>query len=79
MLVSAISGSYNPVVGVQKIDYNTRDSRRNEFYTDTTFNSLAPLKKYYLNSDMDRIFDSINEWKGFCHRQISKGKLDIIA
>jgi len=80
MLVSAILGSYSPVVGVQKVNYDkARDSRRNESYTDTTFNSLAPYRKAGSSSDMTRIFNSINEWKGFCHKQIQNGKLDVIA
>lgn len=80
MIVSAISGSYSPVVGVQKVNYDKkRDSRRNESYTDTTFNSLAPYRRAGLNNEMAKIFNSINEWKGFCHKQIENGKLDIIA
>ena len=80
MIVSAITGSYSPVVGVKKVQYDkARDSRRNEFYTDTTFNSLSPYKKTNSNSDMTKVFDSINEWKGFCHKQIVGGKLDVIA
>lgn len=80
MIVSAISGSYSPVVGVQKVSYDkTRDSRRNEFYTDTTFNSLAPYKKINSTSEMSKVFDSINEWKGFCHKQIVGEKLNVIA
>ena len=26
-----------------------------------------------------KLFEAINEWKSFCHRQIVDGKLDVIA
>ena len=31
------------------------------------------------DKDLNKIYQSLNEWKDFCHSQIAKGKLDIIA
>ena len=46
---------------------------------------VAILKKGCLNSDRfsskdnrSELFDSINEWKNFCHAQIEKGNFDVI-
>ena len=33
----------------------------------------------YKEDEQSNIFDIINEWKNFCHRQIAQGKFDIIA
>ena len=29
--------------------------------------------------DLNKVYQAINEWKTFCHAQIAKGKLDVIA
>lgn len=47
------------------------------YCTDTAFNSLTSRKN--IDDKQDNILKSINEWKYFCHHQIKKGKLDIIA
>lgn len=48
--------------------------------TDSTFNSLAAYaKRSQIDKDMVQLYDSINEWKSFCQKQIEAGKLDIIA
>ena len=70
MLVSAIS-SNNTV-------FNTRiNSRGGDSYTETALNYLN--LKDEPETQRNELFNSINEWKSFCHEQIENGKLDIIA
>ena len=52
----------------------------------TRIKAQEKVAKSFLNETPDKpmedngsIFDSINEWKSFCHEQILQGKLDIIA
>lgn len=72
MLVSAISSNSCQTV------FNTSNKTTNtDCYVDTAFNSLTSKKA--ISEKQNKIFDSINEWKYFCHSQIEKGKLDIIA
>lgn len=66
MLVSAISANSKMV----SLNSNYINIRGNDNSTETTSNSTGS------NSD---VFKNINEWKHFCHKQIAKGKLDIIA
>ncbi len=79
MLVSAISKkgtSYN--VSNKSPFYN---SRSNETIGDTAFNSLTPYstRKAVSQEELPQVFDNINEWKNFCHKQILGGKLNVIA
>lgn len=80
MLVSAISvknhNGYN--MSSNMPFYN---SRSNETIGDTAFNSLTPYtnKKAVPAEKLPQIFDNINEWKNFCHKQILGGKLNTIA
>jgi hypothetical protein len=48
---------------------------------DTSFNSLTPYitKKSSSADKMPMVFDSVNQWKNFCHKRILGEKLDIIA
>jgi len=76
MLVSAIS--VNRCSNVW--NYNLKKNTDNDNICDTTFNSLTPYsKKNGLDKNRANVYESINEWKNFCHAQISKGKLDVIA
>lgn len=58
--------------------FNTRASHRN-------FDGYVDFSNTYLNSltkqqeEKRNVYDSINEWKNFCHSQIAKGHLDVIA
>ena len=58
--------------------YNTRTT---ETIGDTAFNSLTPIsnKKSVMAEQLPQVFDNINEWQKFCHKQILGGKLNIIA
>ena len=58
--------------------YNTR---YNEQIGDTSFNSLTPYssKKSASEEKLPYVFDSVNQWKNFCHQRILGGKLNIIA
>lgn len=77
MRVSAISAlSYPTTYYVYPIKAKNTDNN-----SDTTFNSLSSYQKKNEpdNKDLNKIYQTINEWKDFCHSQIAKGKLDIIA
>ncbi len=80
MQVSAInvqSGSgYN-----MSNNINTNNSRHNELVGDTSFNSLTPYnsKKVTPADKLPMVFDSVNQWKSFCHHRIVGEKLNIIA
>ena len=56
--------------------YNTRFNDR-----DTSFNSLTPYsnRKTASEDKLPFVFDSVNQWKNFCHRRILGGKLNVIA
>ena len=78
MLISAISSSnialktnVNPCVKVSRNNYDC--------VADTSFNSIQSTPKKSQDKKLNEIYDSINEWKNFCHEQILGGKLDIIA
>ena len=65
MLVSAVSSNSLKTV------FNTRiKTNENVIINETPDKTLE---------EKSSIFDSINEWKTFCHEQILQGKLDIIA
>lgn len=73
MLVSAISSSSYKTV------FNTRVSNRNEENnTEITTTTQKIYSKNIANDSKKELFDSINEWKYFCHSQIEKGNFDII-
>lgn len=72
MLVSAISSN-----SCQTVSNATNKAKNTDCHTDTAFNSLNSRK--LVNEKQNNLFDSINEWKNFCHSQIEKGKFDIIA
>ena len=48
---------------------------------DTSFNSWNPYtsKKSTQNDNMPMVFDSVNQWKNFCHHRILGEKLNVIA
>ena len=76
MLVSAISN--NRFLAANPCPYEKGCNKNNESSTDTTFNSLTSQKNTSEN-DLAEIYDAINRWKIFCHKQIEAGKFDIIA
>ena len=63
------------------IQNNININRRNEQIGDTSFNSLTPYntKKVTPADKLPIVFDSINQWKNFCHQRIVGKKLDVIA
>ena len=74
MLVSAISESlYSNNVVSSKMNASKIDAVK-----ESGFYSLSPQRK---TTEIEKLalYDSINEWKNFCHNRILKGKLDIIA
>lgn len=79
MQVSAINAQSNNGYNMSnKIPvYN----RYNDQIKDTSFNSLTPYasKKTTSSDKLPYVFDSVNQWKNFCHQRILGGKLNIIA
>ena len=78
MQVSAINtqGNNGYIMTNNMVVYNTR------FYDrETSFNSLTPYstKKTASEEKLPYVFDSVNQWKNFCHRRILGGKLNVIA
>jgi hypothetical protein len=57
------------------------NNRYKEQIGDTSFNSLTPYTSKKTNSSdkLPYVFDSVNQWKNFCHQRILGGKLNIIA
>ncbi len=80
MQVSAINAQDNNGYNMSNniAIYNTRYK---ESIADTSFNSLTPYsaKKTDTEEKLPYVFDSVNQWKNFCHRRILGGKLNIIA
>ena len=71
MQVSAITMNYYQAYYNQKIN-----SRGNDSTDVSTLNLTSQVQK---NDNQEKLFESINEWKEFCHHQIEQGKLDIFA
>lgn len=75
MLVSAVSTNRHSSHNSTRM---VNDGEKNN-NTEMAFNSLTLFSKKNNNTkDLSKIYESINEWKLFCHKQIAKGKLDII-
>ena len=80
MQVSAITQNdncYNMSNSINQIS-----SRYKEQIGDTSFNSLTPYnsnKRSVSKEKLPIVFDSVNQWKNFCHQRILGGKLNIIA
>lgn len=78
MQVSAINSQ-------NSIGYNLSNSifynRSIEPIADTSFNSKTPYmsKKSVSKDKLPYVFDSVNQWKNFCHQRILGGKLNVIA
>lgn len=71
MLVSAVSASsFQTVFNTGIKGLKEQSDAASKGLSDTPDNT---------QKDSPSIFDSINEWKYFCHEQILQGKLDIIA
>ena len=53
----------------------------NDQIGDTSFNSLTPYasRKASSTEKLPIVFDSVNQWKNFCHHRILGEKLNIIA
>ncbi len=73
MQVSAVSANSSRTV------FNTKANRTGDDNTGIAFSNLEASSQNSKVENRDKLFNSINEWKNFCHRQIEKGYLDIIA
>ena len=79
MLVSAISANRQNV-GLMSSPYASVNTRGGDNAGDATFNSLTSYaNRSTLDNKIPQLYDAINEWKYFCHKQIANGKLDVIA
>ena len=78
MLVSAVSAVSGQNLKSQNPNYGKMDIRRVENFA-LQENYKANALNVLPNKDDNNVFDSINQWKAFCHKQILGGKLDIIA
>ena len=60
---------------------NVYNNHYGEQIGDTSFNSLTPYvsKKSTQSEKLPLVFDSVNQWKNFCHQRILGEKLNIIA
>ena len=74
MLVSAVSANSFQTIYKKKVN-----RKGVENYIETLNSSINSLPKNPVKNNRAELFDSINEWKYFCHAQIASGKLDIIA
>lgn len=80
MLVSAISANRNESSGMVNSPYVSVNARGGDNAGEAVFNSLTSYaKRTPLDNKLPQLYDSINEWKFFCHKQIVKGNLDVIA
>ena len=77
MLVSALSAISGSSLKSQNLNYGSMTVNRAEnlLVDNYKVNALQILPE----NRSKNVFDSINQWKAFCHRQILGGKLDIIA
>ncbi len=80
MLVSAISVNRNKGYNMSS-NMPFYNNRSNETIGDTAFNSLTPYtnRKSVSEDRLPQLFDNINEWQNFCHKQILGGKLNTLA
>ena len=80
MLVSAISANHNESAGMVSSSYVSVNARGGDNAGDAVFNSLTSYaKRTPLDNMLPQLYESIKEWKSFCHKQMEKGNLDIIA
>lgn len=77
MLVSALSAVSGHNLRSQNLNYGGMSVNRIDGLNagDYKVNALQVLPE----NRSKNVFDSINQWKAFCHRQILGGKLDVIA
>lgn len=73
MQVSAVSANTTKAVLNTKVN-----SRGSEYYIEFALNNLNSYPKNESNNKSN-LYDSITEWKNFCHAQIEKNNLDIMA
>ena len=76
MLVSAISENFYQA---PKIENKNTLVRRSDSAFETVFNSLTTPNKKSASIEKLCLYESINEWKNFCHQKILGGNLDVIA
>ena len=79
MLVSAISVNHNGAYKMSNKKPYYADNG-NDNVNDTAFNSLVPYSRKAIPAEsMPQVFDSINQWKNFCHKQILGEKLNVVV
>jgi hypothetical protein len=79
MLVSAVSANHFQASRIVDKDtviatiVNTEDTAKK------AFNSSNISQKGLGKAERLSLYESINEWKDFCHKQIMNGKLDVVV
>ncbi len=79
MLVSAVNANLFQSKKIVESTNTKNNPVSTEENADTVFNSLPNSSKKATGVEKKRLYDSINEWKFFCHKQILNGKFDVIA
>lgn len=76
MKVSAIS-----VATIQaSVSNKSYKSKNDKNSVDVSFTEIVTHSgKSSKSNDISKIYDVINEWKDFCHKQIMSGKIDIVV
>lgn len=79
MLVSAISTCEHNCFTNNAVPFYY--NKKTDPIADTSFNSLTPYnsRRAANKETLAKIYNNINEWKGFCHNQVLGEKLNIIA
>ena len=79
MQVSAVSA--NHFLSNKKIGSTlpSRKDSQKDVNRDPVFNSYNTTPKRCTSIEKLGLYDSINEWKDFCHKQILSGNFDVIA
>ena len=78
MLVSAVSANYFQSKKIAESKAVTKKEKPVDNANDMAFNSTPNKIKKTSIEKLSR-YNSINEWKDFCHKQILAGNLDVIA
>ena len=79
MLVSAVSANLfqsNKIndSAISKQKFNSQDSVNEKVINSTVVSTASSVSAERLS-----LYESIREWKDFCHKQILNGKIDVIV
>ena len=78
MLVSAVSANHFQSSNKIADNLNNKNKPERPDCLELVFNLNSVVNKK-VSIEKLNLYNSINEWKEFCHKQILNGKLDVIA